>query len=256
MKKNLKKIIENISKKSGYEITKVGAKDPANRPVGRMDFLLEDLKMRGLNCQTILDVGANSAKWSRMAKEVFPSANFCLIEPQTEMKDKLETFCQESNNSVYFLAGAGAKNEVLTLTVWDDLQGSSFLPNPDEKLKKSGKQRNIEIITIDGLIESSKIKLPELIKLDIQGFELEALKGAKQTFGYTEVYILEVSLFPFSDVPGMPVISDIINFMLEKDYVVYDFPGFLRRPLDGALGQCDICFVKRNGFLRSSNEWD
>jgi hypothetical protein len=42
---------------------------------------------------------------------------------------------------------------------------------------------------------------------------------------------------------------------LEWDYVVYDFAGFARRPLDGALGQCDICFVKRNGFLRVSNEW-
>jgi Methyltransferase FkbM domain len=97
--------------------------------------------------------------------------------------------------------------------------------------------------------------VPELIKLDIQGFELEALKGGSKTFGYTEVYILEVSLFPFSDLPGMPIISDVINFMLERNYVVYDFAGFLRRPLDGALGQCDICFVKRNGFLRSSIAW-
>jgi hypothetical protein len=154
------------------------------------------------------------------------------------------------------LAGAGAKKGVLTLTIWDDLYGSSFLPKQDDNLKIAGRQREIEIITIDDLIESSKIKPPEIIKLDIQGFELEALKGAEKTFGYTEAYILEVSLFSFSDVPGMPVLSDVINFMLERDYVVYDFPGFLRRPLDGALGQCDICFVKRNGFLRSSNDWN
>jgi hypothetical protein len=30
---------------------------------------------------------------------------------------------------------------------------------------------------------------------------------------------------------------------------------FLRRPLDGAIGQCDICFVKKDGFLKKSNEW-
>jgi len=54
----------------------------------------------------------------------------------------------------------------------------------------------------------------------------------------------------------MPVFSDVINFMLARDYVVYDFAGFLRRPLDGALGQCDICFVKKNGFLRKSNDWN
>jgi FkbM family methyltransferase len=171
------------------------------------------------------------------------------------MKEKLENFCYEFNNSVFFLAGAGAKKGILALTVWDDLKGSSFLPNPDQNKTNGNKRRDIEIITIDDLIDSGKIKKPELMKLDIQGFELEALKGAGKTFGYTEVYILEVSLFSFNDLPGMPIISDVINFMSQRDYVVYDFPGFLRRPLDGALGQCDICFVKRNGFLRTSNEW-
>ena len=97
--------------------------------------------------------------------------------------------------------------------------------------------------------------MPELIKLDIQGYELEALKGASLTFGKTEVYILEVSLFSFSDVPGMPILSDVVNFMLERSYVAYDFLGFLRRPLDNALGQCDMAFVKKNGLLRNSDDW-
>jgi FkbM family methyltransferase len=255
----MKSIIKKILKLSGYEITKLPTEKveiaSAKRPIGRMDFLLEDLKKRGLICKSILDVGANNTNWSRMAKRIFSSSNFYLIEPQMEMKAELEAFCKEFNNSAYFLAGAGAKKDRLPLTIWDDLAGSSFLPNPNEQLKSIGKQREIEIITIDDLIDSSKIILPELIKLDIQGFELEALKGATKTFGYTEVYLLEVSLFDFSDGSSMPIVSDVINFMLDRDYVVYDFPGFLRRPLDGALGQCDICFVKRNGFLRSSNQW-
>lgn len=255
----IKKIIKNILNRIGLDIRRVNPKEIVigsdNRPVGKVNFLLEDLKKRGLVCNTILDVGANITDWSRMAIEIYPNANFCLIEPQVEMKEGLENFCKEFKNSIFFLAGAGAKKEILTLTVWDDLEGSSFLPKPDDKLKNIGKQREIEIITIDDLIKSSNIKIPELIKLDIQGFELEALKGANKTFGHTEVYILEVALFSFSDVPGQPILSDVINFMLERDYVAYDFPGFYRRSLDGALGQCDICFVKRNGFLRASNNW-
>lgn len=256
----MKRLLKKIIRSTGYEIRKKTTRPPVKigsnkRPVGSIKLLLEDLKQRGLTCKTILDIGANNAEWSRMAKEVFPEANFCLIEPQIEMKAYLEGFCRDFENSSYFLAGAGSKKDILTLTVWDDLLGSSFLPMPDSKLKEIGKQREIEIITIDDLLSLSEIDIPEMIKLDIQGFELEALKGAEKTFGVTEVYILEVSLFHFDDVPGMPIFSDVINFMLARNYVVYDFPGFLRRPLDGALGQCDICFVKQNGFLRSSNNW-
>lgn len=254
----MKRIIKNILRATGYEIKRTNPiKDIGSdkRPVGSMKLLLEDLKQRGLNCNTILDIGANKATWSRMAKKVFPEAKFCLIEPQIEMKDELENFCKEFKNAIYILAGAGAKKDILTLTIWDDLAGSSFLPPPDDNLKTIGKQREIEMIAIDDLIASSKLKIPELIKLDIQGYEIEALKGAEKTFGGTEVYLIEVSLFSFSDVPGQPTLSDVVNFMLERNYVVYDFPGFLRRPLDGALGQCDICFVKKDGIFRKSNSW-
>src|SRR6185312_6823504 len=227
----MKEFIKYLLKLSGYEINKVRDNRGAvpehrdNRPIGRIDSLLEDLKIRGLECSTVVDVGANNAEWSRMAKGIFPHAKFCLIEPQIEMKEKLENFRSQFNNSVFFLAGAGAERGTATLTVWDDLKGSSFLPKDDQEKLNGKQQRDINIITIDDLIESGQIDRPELMKLDVQGFELEALKGAKNTFGYTEVFILETSLFSFSDLPGLPVFSDVINFMLERDYVVYDFAG-------------------------------
>jgi len=255
MRKSIKRMLGLF----GYELQRtpglIAAEGSDRRPVGCMDTLLEDLRQRGLSCRTIMDVGANTTDWSRLARRIFPEANFCLIEPQVEMREHLERFCREFENSVYVLAGAGARPEVLTLTIWNDLAGSSFLPSPDSALRTANRQRDVEIVTIDDLISASKTQVPELIKLDIQGFELEALRGASATFGYTEVYIVEVSLYPFSDSPGMPILSDVIQFMLDRNYVVYDFAGFLRRPRDGALGQCDLCFVKRDGFLRQSHDW-
>jgi len=255
----MKRLINKVLNKLGYQLSKTESK-PAEGLVfphrmGRMDYFLEDLRNRGLKCQSILDVGTNASTWSRMAKNVFPEAYFTLIEPQIEMEHHLKAFTAEFPNSTYFLNGAGPEKGTLTLTVWDDLAGSSFLPQENDVLLASEKQRKIEIVTIDDLLEKNNIPQPEIIKLDIQGFELEALKGAEKTFGFAEAYLLEVSLFPFSDAPGMPVIAEVIQFMLERGYVVYDFPGFLRRPLDGALGQCDICFVKKDGFLRASNDW-
>jgi len=253
----LKNAIQKILNKFGFELRRIEPFPPGspNRSVGSMRRLLEDLKVRGLSCHAIMDVGANRGHWSAMAKVVFPEARFCLIEPQIEMEGDLRSFCDQANNSVYYIAGAGAVASEKYLTIWDDLAGSSFLPSEDEQLKGAGKQRKISIVTIDSIVKNDGFDIPGLVKLDIQGYEIEALKGADSLFGQTEVFILEVSLFSFADNPGMPVLADIINFMLERNYVIYDFPGFSRRPLDGALGQCDICFVKKDGFLRASNKW-
>jgi FkbM family methyltransferase len=256
----LREFIRKLFRWAGLDISRSHArpKDIATqfRPVGRMEFVLEDLKKRGLTCRSIIDVGANEGKWSKLASKIFPAAKLYLIEPQVEMKPHLEKLCTQYKQATYFLAGASATKGEAILTIWDDLQGSSLLPSANEQLLKSGKQRQINLIAIDDLIASGKIDLPDLIKLDIQGYELEALKGAEKTFGFTEVYILEVSLFPWSDLDKeIPIFADVVKFMADRGYVVYDFAGFLRRPLDGALGQCDICFVREKGFLRESKMW-
>jgi len=224
-----------------------------DRPVGIIQTFLEDIKIRGMNCKYILDVGANVTDWSKMAKAIFPEAVFFLIEPLVELQSYLDRFCVDSPGSKYFLSGAGSKEEFLQLTVSDYLPESNFVISPEEYDNPTFKRREIKVVTIDSLIEKNEIKIPDLVKLDIQGFELEALKGASKIFGVTEIIIVEVSLFKYHY--KTPTFEEIIGFMGEKGYDVYDFAGFLRRPYDGALGQVDICFANKNGFLKSSNEW-
>lgn len=219
-----------------------------------MRLFLEDLLSRGLNAKYILDVGAHFSGWSREAKLVFPDAIFYLVEPLTEMESELKQFCDDFPGSKYFLTGVGPKEDKYYLTILaDSLAGANCMYQENEYFKSHDWQREIQITTINSLLEKHKIEIPELVKLDIQGFELEALKGASFLFGKTEVFILEVSLFSF--VESMPIFSEVIRFMADKGYEVYDFPGFYHRPFDGALGQVDVCFVKRGGLLRASNAW-
>ncbi|BAY74464.1 hypothetical protein NIES25_08770 [Nostoc linckia NIES-25] len=250
MKQTLKQFFRYL----GIEVHRYRELTPASyqRSIGNLESCLEDLKERGFVPQSILDVGANRGNWSRLAKKIFPKANCFLIEPLIEMKPYLDTFCNQFPGSRWLMTGAGAKPGELTLNMWgENLDISSFLP---EELENTSKQRSIKIITIDSLIEDEIIPMPQLVKLDIQGFELEALCGASKLFGQTEVFILEVSLFRF--LKDMPIFHEVISFMADKDYFTYDFPGFLRRTYDGALGQVDICFVKNGGLLRNSNRWD
>jgi FkbM family methyltransferase len=246
-------LVQSVLRRFGYRLNKLPRQLPAiRRPLGDMPCFLEDIAARGFHPGTILDVGANKADWSRIAVEFFPDASYLLIEPQREMAPFLEQFCRDYPKASHVEAGAGATPGELVLTVWDDLQGSSLLPAENVPGAIDKERRKIKIVTIDSLYEQGSA-LPDLVKLDIQGFELEALKGAQKLFGHTELFILEVSLF--DTMPHQPVISDVVIFMAQRGYEVYEIPGYMRRPVDAALGQVDLAFARKDGFLRKSREW-
>lgn len=225
----------------------------AGRPIANVRMFLEDIQARGFNPKGIIDVGANQGNWTRMAMSVFPNARVLMIEPQEEMAHDLEELCRSFESVEYIRAGAGSVSGELVQTIWKDLQGSSFLPEARDDKLADGTQRKTPIVTIDELLNKRNSFVPDLIKLDIQGFELEALKGATSAFGRTQVFILETSLYQF--MKDMPTTSDIIMFMSERGYELYDITEFLRRPFDGALGQIDLAFALREGTLRSSDKW-
>jgi FkbM family methyltransferase len=201
------------------------------------------------------DVGANRGDWTRLALSVFPGTPVLMIEPQDEMETSLSQLVSEMPVCHYVKAGAGREEGELIQTIWEDLAGSSFLPELDSEKLKTGRQRRTKMTTIDALLLSEVYRHfhPDLVKLDIQGFELEALSGAQTTFGQTEVFILETSLFPF--MPRMPITREVISFMYDVGYELYDITEYFRRPYDGALGQVDLAFVKSRGMFRTESKW-
>lgn len=243
----------------GLEVRRHRRAEPApTAPTGPVmhgdstDEFLRHLARCGLRPRCVLDVGANEGKWARAAAEVFPAARLVLIEPQEEMRPRLEAFCAAHPSARHVPAGAAAESGHAVQTIWDDFAGSSFLPPPDDALLRAGRQRTTPMVTIDSVF-ASEPHLPELVKLDVQGYELEALKGANRLFGRTEVFVLEVSLI--AGTPGTPELSDVVEFMRARGYVGYDVCGYLRRPLDAALGQFDLAFARADGLLRRDRRW-
>jgi FkbM family methyltransferase len=228
---------------------------PLQRPahVDEMRSLLFELRSRGLACRSILDVGAHHGRWSEMAADLFPSARFYLIEPQVEMKPSLDAFCARHPGSRWFQAGAGAAPGERTLTIRPGYSGSTFLSDPSPEEGRGGEQRRVPVVTIDSLLEEGAIATPELVKLDVQGFELEALRGGQRLFGSVEAFVVETSLYRF--MPAIPLFHEVIAFMADRGYYAYDVAGSLRRPYDRALGQMDICFSRKSGTLRATDRW-
>lgn len=224
-----------------------------DRPFADMRPFLEFVRDLGFDPSFVVDVGANRGRWTETAKEVFPRAEFLLVEPQPEMRAPLDELCARLDGVRWLEVAAGAREETRLQTIWEDLEGSSFRPSPDPERLARGTQRPAPVRRLDDLLAEAGGRLPDLVKLDIQGFELEALEGASSLFGHTELFVLETSLYRFLE--GLPLVREVTDFLAERGYEIYDVAGYIRRPSDGALGQLDLAFAKSRGFLRRDDRW-
>ncbi len=223
------------------------------RPIGELTSFLEDVRARGFRPRGILDVGAHRGDWTRAVAPIFPDAAFILIEPLAEMADDLARTARDVPRCTVLPHGAGPATGEFFQTVSPDLAGSSFLPKPKPEKIDAGQQRPTRVVTLDSVVAEHPGFHPDLVKLDVQGFELEVLAGATTLFGHTELFILETSLFSSSR--RLPTTRDVIAHLADRGYELYDVTGHLRRPLDGALGQIDLAFARADGHLRRILRW-
>ncbi len=231
----------------GYDFLRLSGLDRSTR--GVRDYF-KNMGRRGFQPRVILDIGANYGGWSREVRAVFNDARFFLIEPQEEMAPFLDQFVSRSPGSKWFLGGAGAVEGQSALTLWSDLQGSAFLSPELEDRVPYRHQRTVPVFTVDGLVNDGEMPLPDLVKIDVQGFELEVLRGCIGCLGKSDLFIVETSfLHPLGRRPNY---YRVVEFMEAYGYPIVDFMDFKYRPGDGALWQVDICFARPGAFPAQS----
>lgn len=235
----------------GYRFLRATGLDNSTRNVKPF---MRQLASQGFVPSAIMDIGANHGGWSDTVRGVFPGARFLLIEPQAEMVPFLAQFCGRTAGSEYVQAGAGAQSGAETLTIWDDLQGSAILSDEVHALTPYGERRTIPIVTINELVDSGRFPVPDLIKIDVQGFEMAVLQGATAVLGHTEAFIIETSLY--DPLGGRPTFYQVVEFMEAAGYAIFDFAELRHRASDHALAQLDVCFVRKNGVLRTASVVD
>lgn len=211
--------------------------------------ILHHLKSLEFKPKTVIDIGV--AYGTPGLYGTFENVHYHLIEPLKEYKNVMEKLKEQYPLS-YTIAAAGEKEDSISMNVHPDLSGSSILDESEGK-HVDGEQRTVRQITLDKEVEENGLEGPFLIKIDVQGFEIEVLKGANSLLVDTEVIILEVSLFQFYK--NAPTFVETINFMNNIGFTVYDIFSGIYRPLDDALGQVDIVFVKTEGYFRKTHHY-
>ena len=208
------------------------------------------LKKKKFYPETIIDVGV--AKGTKPLYVKFPKSYILLIEPIKSYEFFLKKILKKYTGSYCLAAASKDKGEVSFNIHPTHMDGSSLLKE-EIGVKADGYQIKVPTVKIDDLVKDKELKNPFLIKVDVQGAELEVLRGAEITMQSTEVIILEVSLFKF--MKGAPDLYEVIKFMKDHGFVTYDILRGCYRPLDKALGQVDIIFVKEYGIFRKDHRF-
>ena len=182
----------------------------------------------------------------------FPDSFFLLIEPLKEFEPDLRSILMQYRGS-YIIAVAGWKTGEATFNVHENHLGGSSLYKEMMRSEVDGHEVNVPIIMLDDILKDKLLNGPYLIKVDVQGAEIDVLEGGQKALAKAEVVVLEVSMFQF--MKGAPEFFDIVFYMKQHGFVAYDIILGWNRPLDNALGQIDIIFVKENGQFRQDHSY-
>ncbi|MGC1272190.1 MAG: FkbM family methyltransferase [Planctomycetaceae bacterium] len=251
MRTAAKNIARSLFETLGYRVTR-------HRPQNR--FLADDealalLHAQGYRPRLIVDGGANVGDWTRKARRIFPEAQVHLFEPQTGCEAPLREL-SKSSPGLFFHPFALTRPGVASVRMGggggDDRGTGCYVarsPVDDTELRERPARSLDEVVA--GLASPSD---RVLLKLDLQGHELDALAGACRLLDSVEVVLSEVSFYPVGG--DGPVFFDYASFLRDRGFEMYDVAGLFARTRDQRLRQGDILFVKRTSPLYCDYSWE
>jgi len=195
------------------------------------------LGLRHVPFQTVLDIGANEGQFAGKALSLFPAAQFYSFEPIPRCFESLQQKCQQSERwTCYNLALAEAEKTTILNIHEDNMPSSSLLHATPEELDlypKSKRQSEFEVrcTTLDKWVSlrAGALRRPSLLKLDVQGYELNVLKGGCLALIEVDAVICEINIRKFYEEQAS--FADIVNFLHTRSI---HFHGVLEHTYDDA----------------------
>lgn len=173
------------------------------------------------NFRTVVDIGANRGQFALAARDAFPDANIFSFEPLKGPAQVFSRVFKDDPRVSLFNAAIGPKSGEALIHVSARDDSSSLLPISENQTQLfSGTQEvatdRVKIDRLGNLIEAFQVVEPALLKLDVQGYELEALKGAESlihlfSFVYAECSFVELY-------KGQDFADEVIRWLAAREF--------------------------------------
>ena len=202
--------------------------------------LVEIIQKTKIDCKfTLIDIGAlpieNSKPRFYKIIEYFPSSEIIGFEIEKEVCDQMNS--KAAKGTRYFPFALGENNEKRKLYITENSMCTS-LYKPNENLANLyhelqymnlKKETEIETITLDSFVDEHSIDVIDFIKIDVQGAELDILKGSKKLLNNVLKIECEVEFIPLYH--DQPLFGDIAKFLSQYNFMFNKFLGLSGRTL-------------------------
>ena len=198
--------------------------------------------------KTIIDIGANVGQFAEMIRPIIPSAMIYSFEPLESCFSELKLKEKTLSPFQCFQYGLGDKNEIKEINHNKFTQSSSLL-TMEQRHKdafpytKDSYKESISIVTLDSVISNLAIESPLFVKIDVQGYELNVLRGAAATLPMIDILIVEVSFTRLYE--NQPLFEDINKELRKYQFEYVGNFEQLTDPINGAVLQADAIYINR-----------
>jgi FkbM family methyltransferase len=197
-------------------------------------------------CITVVDVGANRGQFSLAARHHFPTASIEAFEPLlTPGQVFRKVFAGDEKVRLHGVA-IGPRREQATIHLSGRDDSSSLLPiTAAQSALFAGTEETgvatIEVGPLHVFVDMGRIMHPAVLKIDVQGFELEVLKGCEPllhefAWVYVECSFLELYA-------GQAYPDDVITWLRDRGYRLKGMYHTIYGPKGQAI-QADFLFAR------------
>ncbi len=202
---------------------------------------------------TVLDVGAHHGQFALFAAQRFPGADILCFEPQPEALAQLRrTATSMLDGLTIFPYAAGAEPARLDMHISARDDSSSLLPISERGQAAAfpGTQETgtitVEVRSLDEMLSPARLTPPVLLKIDVQGSELEVLRGANRTLDHVDDVLVEASFRELY--AGQPLVSSVLEEVFAHDFELADI-SVTHRDRRGPV-QADLLLRRERSFSR------
>ena len=180
----------------------------------RLEIALTSLVRGGKRIQTVYDIGAHRGEWTRAVRRVLPEAEFVLFEGNPRHAETLRSLTRR----VVIAVLADEEREVEWVATGEP--GDSYRRELTAAYAGVAAER-VRTSTLEGVVERDRLPLPDLIKADVQGSELDVLAGGRRAVAHAAAVLLECPIVPYNE--GAPTIDAYFAAMDSVGFTVADF---------------------------------